>query len=80
MSFIQTIKDKLVGLITGPMIGRLIRHGLTVLVGILTASNFPGLADIGAFLVQHMDSLVVNLTASALGLLALIMSIKSDKK
>lgn len=74
------IMDKLMSLISGPMIGRLIRHGLTVLVGILTASTFPGLADIGAFLMQHMDALVVNLTAAALGLLALVLSVKSDKK
>lgn len=74
------ITEKLMGLVTGPMVGRLVRHGLTTLAGVLAAASFPGLAEIGELLMANMDNLVQALTVSLLGLIALIMSVKSDKK
>jgi len=77
---IDNIKTWVIKQISGPMVGRLIRHGLTVVAGVLAGSEIAGLSDLAAYLMLNIDPLAGKLTAAAFGLIALLLSVRSDKK
>lgn len=57
-----------------------VRHGLTTLVGVLLASNFPGLAQLAELIQRNMGDIEKAVLAALIGLVALLWSAKEKQQ
>ncbi len=60
-------------------VGSIVRHGLTVLAGILAGYAFPGVADLAKLILENMDHLEGAVVAIVMGVVGLLMSFAEKK-
>lgn len=74
------VSDWLEKTFLGSWLRRLLRHGITVLVGVLVGSSIPGLGVIADIIKENSGRLEEAVIAAILGLWALWSSEKNEQK
>lgn len=71
--------DKLIQIITNKYLLSGVRHGLTLVAGVLIASQFPGLETIGTILRDNINELAPAIVAGVSALVAFVGSFVSNR-